>query len=92
MIISRDNLTLDPFQLHMHLSIVICENWMYLFSQHMFEFNLGHFTLNKDKIVVWKWILNDRKNKFFLQDDQIAQIVGATSIWNDTQFAHQLSW
>jgi hypothetical protein len=65
---------------------------MYLFSQHMFEFNLGHITLNKHKIVLRKWILNDRKTKIILQDDQIAQIVGATSILNDTQFAHKLSW
>jgi hypothetical protein len=48
----------------------------------MFEFNLGHITLNKHKIVLQKWILDDKKTQIVLQDDQITQIVGATSTLN----------
>lgn len=57
----------------------------------MFEFNLGQITLNKHKIVLQKWILDDKKTQIVLRDDQITQIVGATSTLNKAQFAHKLT-
>ncbi len=64
---------------------------VFVFPTHVWIQFRPH-TLNKHKIVLQKWILKHRETKIILQDGQIAQIVGATSILNDTQFAHKLSW